>query len=807
MYRKGAILSEVMSWYLTNGEMSWYPLQGSQDCVFHDTASIDILNFAGNVSLEICKFGHEWATQLNKAKVSGWIVLVGAGGVILYLWRKSLKNSSDTPPRSPRLSARSFMKWLLDEELLEDGYDDTSNVHGYYFGPSLSESNGQYSSNDADEENDSDDLSLNSLSAKSSPCKFLKKPLFDLSFKGNTARFKNLVTCTNTENSTWITNPCPKCEKGTCRLKKHQLPKNPSNSSSCYSDSPILALKSSTPDILSGEEDQILQRTVASNKLTYRYYRPGVDLRMQGDGSDQVEDEDCITPSSLKTKRGRKLKLYGKTPQGASMGRDRWSLSPSSRSRVESCSSSPACGDPACSDPQCYGLVQLGRDLSIDSLADQSYAMNTSMMDLVLNAKEARRLIREISFDSQASDLDIDISFADTCGGAASEGFNQLYNGLNQLIDNCDFVSNIPGDNKLKYSRSSESGLSELSELFDPSEEIRENSVPDFQKLQKSAFNSKELWKLTGFTDSSDPSDAENASLEWDSPMHGWNTRPIYNVIAHKELNTSDSIEDRSSFEGSTLDLLEWDNECLNPSYDNEIFDGSAQSYSVMLSEKGYDGSSETSRNTSRRPSTDMNMRYIPRLPPSGRSSVERDLSASRLSDFSTASDKVTITSALPYARPGYTTRSRSSSITRSCSGSLSPVVRDLPFKFPNSNNKDSSANVMNISACSEESGFLDYEGSMDSSISSSHSMNSSFFTSSINLSPVKEAKEPCSPYEGPTGFLDSPEFGFGSITTSETVIKVSLPNTEVLRPEPKKASRGLFRKTEETLKSEGNKL
>ena len=99
----------------------------------------------------------------------------------------------------------------------------------------------------------------------------------------------------------------------------------------------------------------------------------------------------------------------------------------------------------------------------------------------------------------------------------------------------------------------------------------------------------------------------------------------------------------------------------------------------------------------------------------------------------------------------------------------------------------------MNTSGYSEESGFLDYEGSMDSSISSSHSMSSSFLTSSINLSPVKEAKEPNSPTRGSTAFMESPEYGFASITTSDTVIKVTLPTTKDSRPKPKRLPRGLF--------------
>ena len=37
---------------------------------------------------------------------------------------------------------------------------------------------------------------------------------------------------------------------------------------------------------------------------------------------------------------------------------------------------------------------------------------------------------------------------------------------------------------------------------------------------------------------SSDHSDAENASLEWDSPIHGWHTKPIYKASVGVSLST-----------------------------------------------------------------------------------------------------------------------------------------------------------------------------------------------------------------------------------------------------------------------------
>ena len=93
MSGKGAILSCVMSWYLSDSEMSLYPVQGHHGYVFHGTAGVDIINFAGNMSFEICKFGHGWSTLLNKAKYSSCVFLLGAGA-IFYLWRTSVNNKT-----------------------------------------------------------------------------------------------------------------------------------------------------------------------------------------------------------------------------------------------------------------------------------------------------------------------------------------------------------------------------------------------------------------------------------------------------------------------------------------------------------------------------------------------------------------------------------------------------------------------------------------------------------------------------------------------------------------------------------------
>ena len=99
----------------------------------------------------------------------------------------------------------------------------------------------------------------------------------------------------------------------------------------------------------------------------------------------------------------------------------------------------------------------------------------------------------------------------------------------------------------------------------------------------------------------------------------------------------SDSADEIPSFESSVLDLLEWDNECFSQDHDKDLLgDGVQQqerNYDTLneyyvqscFKKMDYDGSSESSRHTSRRSSTEINMKYIRRLPPSGRSSLERE--------------------------------------------------------------------------------------------------------------------------------------------------------------------------------------
>ena len=405
--------------------------------------------------------------------------------------------------------------WLFSEELIEDpsSFYDSYNLHGYYFGPdmshypedSLDPSDPHVSSNDAeDEDSDGDDLSLNSLSNKSSPVKFLKKPLFDLSRDGTTARFHTPLFSDSRHglgededslvSPLSVPHPCPNCVKGTCRLKRHyrHLPvpaNNSSTSSSCYSGSPIYRykVKTSTPDLAPDSLDAdstAVQRAVAFNRLTFRHHGPGRDLRMRGDGA---EDEASLASAGL----------------------------------------------------------GLSRDCSLSSLAEVSGAasLSSSMVDLVRGARQVRRLIREVSLDSQDSDLDLDLELRET----ARVDLGQFNEDMSRLIDNCEAGAGVeaeegdgggandPGDvcSSNNVTSSTEAGDRSLA---------RDSSVPDFSLIQRQTCVNRRLWKLTGFSEHeslnfSETSDHDNASLvsadneykivlsddmcqEWDSPVH-----------------------------------------------------------------------------------------------------------------------------------------------------------------------------------------------------------------------------------------------------------------------------------------------
>merc|ERR1719167_718719 len=90
------------------------------------------------------------------------------------------------------------------------------------------------------------------------------------------------------------------------------------------------------------------------------------------------------------------------------------------------------------------------------------------MRDLVNNAREVRRLIREASFDSTCSDLSLgDFSLNENIGGSTADDMDAICRGIHQLIDNCDSLEDemyvMPPEARLPESKSTMSGLSQYS--------------------------------------------------------------------------------------------------------------------------------------------------------------------------------------------------------------------------------------------------------------------------------------------------------------------------------------------------------
>ena len=130
------------------------------------------------------------------------------------------------------------------------------------------------------------------------------------------------------------------------------------------------------------------------------------------------------------------------------------------------------------------------------------------MMDIVLGARQVRRFIREISLDSQESDIDIETE-ADFRDNREHNNNSQQ---LGYFCDNTNKSVEITGNTDTDITGE---------EYRDSDGEPRlkkESSVPDFKLIERKTGINRRLWKLTGFSDKesvnlSEFSDADNASM------------------------------------------------------------------------------------------------------------------------------------------------------------------------------------------------------------------------------------------------------------------------------------------------------
>ena len=133
------------------------------------------------------------------------------------------------------------------------------------------------------------------------------------------------------------------------------------------------------------------------------------------------------------------------------------------------------------------------------------------MMDIVLGARQVRRFIREISLDSQESDIDIETE-ADSRDYRDYREHNNNSQQLGYFCDNTNKSVEITGNTDTDITGE---------EYRDSDGEPRlkkESSVPDFKLIERKTGINRRLWKLTGFSDKeslnlSEVSDVDNASL------------------------------------------------------------------------------------------------------------------------------------------------------------------------------------------------------------------------------------------------------------------------------------------------------
>merc|ERR1711974_562554 len=231
-------------------------------------------------------------------------------------------------------------------------------------------------------------------------------------------------------------------------------------------------------------------------------------------------------------------------------------------------------------------------------------------------------------------------------------------------------------------------------------------------------------------------------SLEWDSPQHGWHQ--VQRRSDMEETDNPSRVESLQSFAESNIssvaslaDPWEWENEWDDHSMPLGQLDGPLPWTGQEL---------DLEAELRRRSVSSSSSVDLVRQPPSGCSS----------------------SSASVFGESTRSRRSRASSISSTNSQAPPSQARMSPSN----------------SFTSEESGFLGSDA-LDTSFSSSMN-SSSVFTSSINLSPVKEGREPpTSPGEllspsSPTVWGDFKDF-----ESTDTVIKVQVAETRQPRDNP----------------------
>ena len=133
------------------------------------------------------------------------------------------------------------------------------------------------------------------------------------------------------------------------------------------------------------------------------------------------------------------------------------------------------------------------------------------MMDIVLGARQVRRFIREISLDSQESDIDIETE-------PEYRDYREHNNNSQHLGYFCDNSSKLVVTPEHSGNTDTDITGEDYRDSDGEPRLKKESSVPDFKLIERKTGINRRLWKLTGFSDKeslnlSEFSDADNASM------------------------------------------------------------------------------------------------------------------------------------------------------------------------------------------------------------------------------------------------------------------------------------------------------
>eukprot|EP00096_Caligus_rogercresseyi_P009224 TRINITY_DN3099_c0_g1_i1.p1 TRINITY_DN3099_c0_g1~~TRINITY_DN3099_c0_g1_i1.p1 ORF type:complete len:551 (+),score=160.14 TRINITY_DN3099_c0_g1_i1:214-1866(+) len=355
--------------------------------------------------------------------------------------------------------------------------------------------------------------------------------------------------------------PCPNCQRGICRIRRHQA--FAFNSPIHYRRGGDPASRflppTSTPDSADDENsdhEDIIYLQFGHSQSHRKRQDSWLNSGSFISSSNRSEGEGMSDPSSLLNSNSQiyypTAKLYSASKRSPGDGQDHYcGGGPSSLSS----------GGEPCDCGECLSLAssRYEREESVDSIISAT----GSMVELIKGAREVRKLIREASFDSLASDL----------------SFNN-------------------NNNSVAGSHSSS---------VEPVKD-EDGAVPPClrinQSLNKNFYSMIALSSLD-FEPTSSSASGVN-SLEWESPSHGW-----HDV---RESKYKLSLPPESDQE------LEWDAEM--PPLRDEGRDITTCCFGAL--ELDMETELLRSASSSRRSSIS---RMGKRLPPSGRSSADRELS------------------------------------------------------------------------------------------------------------------------------------------------------------------------------------